>query len=165
MFGTCLDCVRKHLSTALTFLNETHLGYPEHRQLAAGELTHASLESLELFPDFANKIREIATLPVMRSHAESRQAKIFELIIEADILANEDDIYRISPSRSKMYAIDNLTDQAVAVLHQRIAEGDACCRAWVTRVCPQYLPGGPGVDLFSPLAGLLGEPNRNGGVK
>lgn len=143
MFATCLDCTRKHLSTAFTFLNETHLGYPEHRWLAVGELTHASLESAELYPEFSNKIRDVATLPTMNGHESSRKVDVLLLIIEASILADEDDVFHIRQNRSKMYSMDHLTDQAVAVLHRRIAEGDEQCRAWVERVCPQYLPKPP----------------------
>lgn len=161
MFETCLDCVRKHLATAFTFLNETHLGYPEHRWLAVGELTHASLEAADLYPEFANKIRDVATLPVMKSHESSRSVKILPLIVEACILANEDDVFQIRPNRSKMYEIGSLTEQEVAILHQHIAAGDAACRAWVERVCPQYLPTSNGNGHYNMDALELSELLRN----
>jgi hypothetical protein len=138
-WNSCLDCVRKHLSTAWTFINETHLGYPEHRWLAVGELTHASLESADQYPEFSKKIRDVATLPAMQSHDSSAKVDIFPLIIEACVLADEDDVFNIKPNRSKMYAIEHLTDQALAVLRKRILAGDERCYAWVKRACPQYL--------------------------
>lgn len=58
MRKTCLKCVRKHLGTAAAYINEIMQGYPNLDIFAIGELTHASLECLLLYPDLAWAIRE-----------------------------------------------------------------------------------------------------------
>jgi predicted phosphoribosyltransferase len=38
-------------------LTESKLGHPEHKWLAIGHLAEAEAESVQMFPEFANKIR------------------------------------------------------------------------------------------------------------
>ena len=54
---TCLKCGRKHISTAIAYLAESRLGYPDNFDLAIGELVCASLELLDLYPDLASRVR------------------------------------------------------------------------------------------------------------
>ena len=54
---SCLACVRKHVAQAIVLLEESLLGYPEHRDLAAGHLAEASAESVADFPDLADELR------------------------------------------------------------------------------------------------------------
>lgn len=57
MRESCIDCVRKHIAQALILLTESKLGHPEHKWLAVGHMAEAEAESVQMFPDFANKIR------------------------------------------------------------------------------------------------------------
>lgn len=100
MLESCLDCVRKHIGAAVGLMNEAHLGYPPHRWLAVGELYLAEEESLCDYPELAVKIRE-QRLVVMKSHAESRKAKLFPLILMACSLAGESEDLVFDPSNSK----------------------------------------------------------------
>ena len=56
--ASCLDCYRKHISTAMVYENESHLGYPLHHWLAIGELCAAENEVLLKYPELANTTRE-----------------------------------------------------------------------------------------------------------
>lgn len=102
MFKTCLDCARKHLASAFVFLNEAHLGYPDHRWLAVGELNHAEIEVLDEFPELAGEIRQVR-LVVMKSHAASRDADIFSLIRKTTHAAGEDNDLTVARENSKIY--------------------------------------------------------------
>ena len=53
----CMDCVRKHIAQAIILLQESLLGYPEHKWLAVGHLAEASEECLGEFPAVAQLIR------------------------------------------------------------------------------------------------------------
>jgi len=55
---SCLDCYRKHISTAMAYENESHLGYPLHRWLAVGEICCAENEVLAKYPELATTTRE-----------------------------------------------------------------------------------------------------------
>jgi hypothetical protein len=100
---SCLDCVRKHLAQACVLLDETHLGYPHHRWLAAGHLAEAESECLDEHPEFAARIRA-CRLEVMRSHESSRGACVETLIREACAVAGEDDLTRFEdPHNSKIF--------------------------------------------------------------
>lgn len=57
MRESCLDCTRKHIAEAIILLTESKLGHPEHKWLAIGHLAEAEAESVQKFPEFANKIR------------------------------------------------------------------------------------------------------------
>ena len=54
----CLDCVLKHLSRALVLLEESELGYPQHRDLAVNQVGKA----LEGMPDDPDLIRIAASI-------------------------------------------------------------------------------------------------------
>lgn len=58
MRPTCLKCVLKHLGQALVLLEECRSGYPFHRYYVAGHMAEASSESINLFPDIAQRIRD-----------------------------------------------------------------------------------------------------------
>lgn len=58
MMPSCLLCYRKHISTAMVYENESHLGYPLHRWLAIGELCAAENEVLTKYPELATTTRE-----------------------------------------------------------------------------------------------------------
>jgi len=74
----CPYCVRKHLAQASVLLDEVLFGYPHHRWLAVGHLAEAEVECVELYPEFAQKIREVR-LDVM--HAKENPI-IEELLLE-----------------------------------------------------------------------------------
>lgn len=57
MRTTCLLCVRKHLGKAEALMNEARLGYPAHAGLAIGNLSEASDESLQDYPELSAEIR------------------------------------------------------------------------------------------------------------
>ena len=59
MRESCLDCTRKHIAQALILLTESKLGHPEYKWLAIGHLAEAEAESVQMFPEFANNIRNI----------------------------------------------------------------------------------------------------------
>lgn len=103
--ATCLDCVRKHLAQASVLLDETALGYPHHRWLAAGNLAEAERESRHLYPELAQTIR-VERLKVMRSHAEALGVDLEELIRSVCLLANEDDLVKHEdPGNSKQFSV------------------------------------------------------------
>lgn len=54
---SCLDCVRKHLATAMCYLAESKLGYPERIWRCVGEMRLAEDEAAEQYPAFALTIR------------------------------------------------------------------------------------------------------------
>jgi hypothetical protein len=54
---TCLDCCRKHIAQAIVLLNESKMGYPNHRWLAVGHLAEASEESIGEYEDLAQLLR------------------------------------------------------------------------------------------------------------
>lgn len=58
MMPSCLSCYRKHISTAMVYENESHLGYPLHHWLAVGELCAAENEVLQKYPELAVTTRE-----------------------------------------------------------------------------------------------------------
>jgi hypothetical protein len=53
----CQDCTRKHIAQAVILINESLMGYPEHKWLAIGHLAEASEECLGEFPRVAQSIR------------------------------------------------------------------------------------------------------------
>lgn len=57
---TCLDCYRKHVSTAMVFEDEASIGnqYPNHKWFAIGELNAAEKEVCIDFPLLAQITRE-----------------------------------------------------------------------------------------------------------
>lgn len=57
---TCLDCYRKHVSTAMVFEDEASIGngYPNHKWFAVGELNAAEKEVRLEFPLLAQITRE-----------------------------------------------------------------------------------------------------------
>jgi len=57
MRKTCIDCVRKHLAQAIVLLDEAKGRYPSHFWLAIGHIAEAEAESMELYKDFALKLR------------------------------------------------------------------------------------------------------------
>ncbi len=105
--STCLDCVRKHLAQASILLDETALGYPHHRWLAAGNMAEAERESRHLYPELATTIRA-ERLKVMRSHDEAVSVDLEEMIRQVCILANEDDLAKHEdPNNSKQFAVNH----------------------------------------------------------
>lgn len=58
MRESCIDCVRKHIAQATVLLIESHMGYCVHRWLAIGHLAEAEAESILMYPELANRIRE-----------------------------------------------------------------------------------------------------------
>jgi hypothetical protein len=97
-----MDCVRKHLAQASVLLDEAHLGYPHHRWLAAGHLAEAESECLDEYPEFARKIRQ-CRLEVMKSQAQSKNACIEMLLIEACAVAGEGDELVFDANNSKQF--------------------------------------------------------------
>jgi hypothetical protein len=55
----CLECVRKHLGSAIVVMVETLTGYPEHITYVAGELDQAVQEAIHSYPELALKIRRM----------------------------------------------------------------------------------------------------------
>lgn len=55
---SCQDCTRKHIAQAIILLQESLLGYPEHKWLAIGHMAEASEECLGEFPAVAQMIRK-----------------------------------------------------------------------------------------------------------
>lgn len=107
--ATCLDCVRKHLAQASVLLDETALGYPHHRWLAAGNLAEAERESRHLYPELAATIRR-ERLAVMRSHEEALTVDLEELIRQVCLIANEDDLENYEdPMNSKAFKTNPAT--------------------------------------------------------
>jgi hypothetical protein len=58
MRPTCLDCAGKHLAQACVLLKETKTGYPAFKWFVIGHLAEAEEETVLLYPDLANEIRE-----------------------------------------------------------------------------------------------------------
>jgi hypothetical protein len=58
MRESCLDCCRKHLSSALVLALEAEQGYPMHAWIAVGHLNEAADETISEYPSLANRIRE-----------------------------------------------------------------------------------------------------------
>ena len=82
MRESCLDCVRKHIAQALILLTESKLGHPEHKWLAVGHLAEAEAESVQMFLEFAKKIRRFRLTII----EDCDTIDIVELIKEADEL-------------------------------------------------------------------------------
>lgn len=59
MRESCAKCVLKHLAQASVLLDESLLGYPEHKWLAVGHLAEAESEALGLDEALANGIRQV----------------------------------------------------------------------------------------------------------
>lgn len=57
MRSSCLECVMKHVSTAMVYMQEAKLGYPHHKFYAIGELVHAEYEILDRDQGIANVLR------------------------------------------------------------------------------------------------------------
>lgn len=57
MRESCLDCARKHLAQALVLMQESRLGYPEHKWIAIGHLAEASEELVKDYQSLAGQIR------------------------------------------------------------------------------------------------------------
>ena len=101
----CLDCTRKHLAQASILLDETALGYPHHRWLAAGNLAEAERECRHHYPELARTIRA-ERLKVMRSHDEAAAVDLENLIRQVCILAGEDDLAKHEdPHNSKGFDV------------------------------------------------------------
>jgi hypothetical protein len=100
-----MDCVRKHLAQAQVLLDEAHLGYPHHRWLAVGHLAEAESECLDEQAEFARKIRS-CRLDVMQSLGKSKDACIESLLIEACLLAGEEEDLVYDSRNSKVYAME-----------------------------------------------------------
>jgi len=66
MRTTCLECVTKHLGQAIILAHEVP-DYPNHYMLAIGHLAEAEAESIQLYPEMQQSIREIRL-----SYMESR---------------------------------------------------------------------------------------------
>jgi len=82
MRESCLQCVCKHLAQALILLTESKLGHPEHKWLAVGHLAEAEAESVQMFLEFAKKIRRFRLTII----EDCDTIDIVELIKEADEL-------------------------------------------------------------------------------
>lgn len=105
----CLDCVRKHLAQASILLDETALGYPHHRWLAAGNMAEAERECRHNYPTLAREIRA-ERLKVMRSHAEAVTVDLELLIRNVCRLAGEDDLEKHEdPGNSKTFEPPEVT--------------------------------------------------------
>lgn len=59
MRASCMECVAKHVGSAISLMNEVWDGYPEHLIDAIGELDQASQESKLVHPDLASTLRSI----------------------------------------------------------------------------------------------------------
>lgn len=55
----CLLCVRKHLASAMCYLTESKLGYPDHIWRVIGQLSLAEDECVNKLPKLAIDIRVI----------------------------------------------------------------------------------------------------------
>ena len=53
----CWECVMKHISTAVVYVQEANLGYPKYKYYAIGEMVHAEYELIQIDPDLANILR------------------------------------------------------------------------------------------------------------
>ena len=84
---SCARCVIKHLSEAVINYSESKLGYPLYWALVVGQLAEAELESLEQWPQLANKIRE-ERLKYMDDR-NNYCPKLMDLIEWADTLLEE----------------------------------------------------------------------------
>lgn len=100
--SSCIDCVRKHLAQASVLLDETALGYPHHRWLAAGNMAEAERESRHAYPQLAKMIRQ-ERLKVMRSHNEAVVVDLENLIRYACLVANEDDLSKHEDSQNSKH--------------------------------------------------------------
>jgi hypothetical protein len=91
---TCLLCVSKHLASAQILLDESLLGYTEHRWLAVGHLNEAESESLEDYPLFSQKIRCLRII-LMGQECEVNEntPSIMDLLREARLLAEKGNGY------------------------------------------------------------------------
>lgn len=56
---SCLECVYKHIGSAMVLMSEVERGYPEHKLLAIGHLSEAEEESQDQYPELASALREI----------------------------------------------------------------------------------------------------------
>ena len=54
---SCLKCARKHIAQSIVLLNESLLGYPDHRWLATGHLAEAAEETVMQYPKLAAMLR------------------------------------------------------------------------------------------------------------
>lgn len=57
--SSCMECVEKHLGSALVLMDEAENGYPEHKLLAIGHLNEAAQECALLRPKLSEEIRQI----------------------------------------------------------------------------------------------------------
>lgn len=79
---TCMDCVRKHIGTAMALQKEAAQGYGYYRWIAVGELCEAEAESIDKYPEFAAKVREIRC-KIMKGSEEAEAVDIEPLLREA----------------------------------------------------------------------------------
>ena len=77
MRETCLYCVIKHLGKALVNLQEVRLGFPQFMLLVIGNLSEAEDESLQKYPEIANKIRDHRK-KLMANYYESSMVNIYD---------------------------------------------------------------------------------------
>lgn len=75
--SSCMECVEKHLGSALVLMDEAENGYPEHKLLAIGHLNEASQECALLRPKLSQQLREI------RKAYQSGEAVSLDAIAEA----------------------------------------------------------------------------------
>ncbi|MEL6853505.1 MAG: hypothetical protein AAFO83_00175 [Cyanobacteria bacterium J06607_13] len=75
--SSCMECVEKHLGSALVLMSEVEAGYPSHKLLAIGHLNEAAEESAELRPHLSKVIRNI------RKAYQSGEPVHFDEVIEA----------------------------------------------------------------------------------
>lgn len=57
MRPSCLYCCSKHVAQAIVLMLEAHQGYPLYRWLAVGHLAEAGDETVDQFPELAERIR------------------------------------------------------------------------------------------------------------
>jgi hypothetical protein len=94
MRPTCIECVAKHVGSALVLLSETLHGYPDHLILAIGELEQAVQECEIGYPTLSEQIRE-----VRKDITSSVPAILLEKSSEARAKLLDDISYKLSDLR------------------------------------------------------------------
>lgn len=86
MRHSCIECVAKHVGSALVLLSETLHGYQDHLILAIGELERAVQECEAEYPKLSEDIRDVRKLVtsripelLMESNLENRTARTLEI--------------------------------------------------------------------------------------
>ena len=59
MRKSCVDCILKHVGSAIILAEEAVLGYPHHFVYAVGHLAQAEEEALKDYPEIAEMIRNL----------------------------------------------------------------------------------------------------------